>query len=917
MLLIGHYIGHRDFERGKGSPSSNAQPADAGTIVVELSTDPPDDLARDLGARVRQLLTDGEWERLHELVEQVISGEFEAERRAAREREVRDAAVREMEESKARERTEAAIAAREAAEREARERMSALARRALADSFLTAEATLGHTPGLEGLSAADWADLRAEFVRDWAKRELKMDLDAEQASAVGAVAPAVKLIARAGSGKTRVLTARALFLQMQCDVDPSEILLLAFNKKAAEEMRTRILEHASATPHAMTFHALAHAIVKPEENLIYDDVDRGLLKYSKTMQRAIDDLVETPNGLAVLRRTMDRYFRSDLESLLARGQHLGPSDGLAFRRGLLQETLKGDQVRSFGEKHIANALFENDVGYSYERAHWWKDGTPYRPDFTIHGHKVVIEYFGMTGKEEYDRSTAAKITYWRSRRDWKLIELYPSDLFTSSGAPSATRLLERLHAAGVPSRSLSDEEVWAKCKDRAIFRFTEAMGNVLGRARAEGIGVSDLRDRGHAMANLIDREFVDAACSVLEAYEATCKRDSLEDFSGLIWRAVDAVRGGQTRFVRDKGKEVGDLRNIQFLLVDELQDLTPGFHELLSAITAQAPAATVFGVGDDWQAITRYAGADPDLFTQLPGPIAAGERMHLSTNYRSRPAIVNAGNRLMDGRGKPAEAANDGPGGIAVIYTDGLELSVVERSVFGHDSLTPALLRIVADRTTQGHSVTLLARNNNLPYSAATEEIELDRYLEYIQCFLSHEQRRLVNAATIHRFKGREADVVVIIDGVRGRHPFLHPEWFFSRVLDDSEARIEDDERRLFYVGITRGRQETLVMSERHNRSDFLDLIAADTTDATARTNRLPVPNSIVEGREMLVVHDGYHIKDALKVLGFRWSPTDGAWWFIGSTSDIARVAEDPILRELRYAIERKPAGSPMGRGRG
>ncbi len=898
MKLIGDYIGHRDFERGKGSPGSNAQSADAATIaaeLVELSTDPPDTLASRLGARVRELLTDAEWERLPKLVEQVISGEFEAERREARER------------------AEAAIAAREAAEREARKRMCALARRALADSFLTAEATLGHTPELEGLSAAHWADLRAEFVRDWAERELNMDLDAEQASAVGAVAPAVKLVARAGSGKTRVLTARALFLQMQCDVDPSEILLLAFNKEAAKEMRTRILEHAAATPHAMTFHALAHAIVNPKENLISDDIDRGLLKYSKTMQRAVDDLVETTNGFAVLRRTMDRYFRADLESLLARGQHLGPSDGLAFRRGLPQETLKGDYVRSFGEKHIANALFENDVGYSYERAHWWGDGTAYRPDFTIHDHKVVIEYFGMTGKAEYDESTDAKITYWHGRRGWKLIELYPRDLFTSSGAPSATRLLERLHAAGVPCRPLSDEEVWAKCKDRAISQFAKAMGNVLGRARAEGIGVSDLRDRGGAMADPIDREFVDAACSVLEAYgtrlEATCE----QDFSGLIWQAVDAVRGGQTGFVRDKGKEVGDLRNIRFLLVDELQDLTPGFHELLSAITAQAPAATVFGVGDDWQAIIRYAGADPDLFTQLPGPIAAGERMHLSTNYRSRPAIVNAGNRLMDGRGKPAEAANDGPDGIAVIYTDCLERSGAERSVFGDDFLTPTLLRIVADRTEQGHSVTLLARNNKLPYSA----IKLDRYLEYVQRFLPDKQRRLVNASTIHRFKGREADVVVIIDGVRGRHPFLHPEWFFSRVLNDSEARIEDDERRLFYVGITRGRQETLVMSERHNRSGFLDLLAADTTDEMARTNRLPVPNSIVGDDEMLVVHNGYHIKDALTGLGFGWSPTDGAWWFMGSTSDIAQLAEDPILRESRYAIERKPASSPIGKGRG
>ena len=63
--------------------------------------------------------------------------------------------------------------------------------------------------------------------------------DPEQAAAIGAVEGNVQVVARAGSGKTATLVNRAVFLQQHCGVDAEELLLLAFNKKAAEEMKKR------------------------------------------------------------------------------------------------------------------------------------------------------------------------------------------------------------------------------------------------------------------------------------------------------------------------------------------------------------------------------------------------------------------------------------------------------------------------------------------------------------------------------------------------------------------------------------------------------------------------------------------------------------------------------------------------------
>ena len=55
---------------------------------------------------------------------------------------------------------------------------------------------------------------------------------------------------------------------------------------------------------------------------------------------------------------------------------------LRFRRSLPRESLGGEYVKSYGEKVIADFLFEHDIAYKYERNHWWS-GINYRPDFTI------------------------------------------------------------------------------------------------------------------------------------------------------------------------------------------------------------------------------------------------------------------------------------------------------------------------------------------------------------------------------------------------------------------------------------------------------------------------------------------------------------------------------------------------------
>jgi DNA helicase IV len=90
----------------------------------------------------------------------------------------------------------------------------------------------------------EFEERKIVFVRRWFEKELSSSkhkvLDDEQLEAIAALHGHVKVVARAGSGKTLTLVNRTLFLMRHCDVNPQEILILAFNRKAADEVRSRL-----------------------------------------------------------------------------------------------------------------------------------------------------------------------------------------------------------------------------------------------------------------------------------------------------------------------------------------------------------------------------------------------------------------------------------------------------------------------------------------------------------------------------------------------------------------------------------------------------------------------------------------------------------------------------------------------------
>ena len=244
-------------------------------------------------------------------------------------------------------------------------------------------------------------------VKRWAQKNYAIPLDFEQAAAVGSSAEKnILTVARAGSGKTRVLTTRALWLIDNCKIEPSQILLLAFNNTAVAEIEKRLQKNLGneKIPHVMTFHALATAIVKPTEELLVDDK----IGRQSSLSKKVASILHSNDLKESLWKFQSARFRADFSKI--QESEIEENDELEVStndKGIILEgdltSLDGTFVKSRGEQAISNVLFQNDIKYEYEKNFGW-DGSSYRPDFTVStgpDSGLIIEYFGLVKDPDY------------------------------------------------------------------------------------------------------------------------------------------------------------------------------------------------------------------------------------------------------------------------------------------------------------------------------------------------------------------------------------------------------------------------------------------------------------------------------------------------------------------------------------
>ena len=654
---------------------------------------------------------------------------------------------------------------------------------------------------VEGLEAARgransiFISKNVPAVQTSAFETLRNPLTNEQAEAVATDEDATLVLAGAGTGKTSVIVGKVAHLVRNEDVSPDEVLVVAFNRKAADEIRGRLKGDLSAA-HVHTFHSFGRRVIAESESA---PTISKLAEDDLALKRAVDTIIgELLNDPEQSKAVIDFivYHQAPYKSAFE-FETLGEYE--EYVRDIELRTLSGVLVKSFEELEIANYLTEHGVEFRYEDPYETATTTrrhrQYQPDFFLPGHGIYIEHFALDrhgrpppGWRGYAEGVEWKRNIHRQRGS-TLVETYS---WQHRQGVLLETLRRRLEEAGVGFVQVPRQTLVRQLAQEQTSWLAGLLATFLNHVKSSRLSSDELGARARQTGDRRRNEsFLDVFEQVRARYQRLLSNQEALDFHDLINLAAEHIREGRWK------------PQYRYVLVDEFQDISAGRMVLLQALRDQDVA--YFLVGDDWQSIYRFAGSDVGLLRDCGDLLGHVEERTLSRTFRFADGILGPSTAFVKRNPEqtqrpllPASEAEDE--GVAVV-ADPRPAGGVARA-----------LQDIEAKARRQQTVLVLGRYRQRRGELPTPPRRGSLRVEF---------------STVHGAKGREADYVIVLDLNDGR-------WGFpSKVEDDPLLELVlppasggaypfAEERRLFYVAMTRARHGAYLVTDPVRPSAFV-----------------------------------------------------------------------------------------------
>lgn len=625
------------------------------------------------------------------------------------------------------------------------------------------------------------------------------------------------VVAGAGTGKTTTLIGKAAYLVESNLAKPEEILAIAFTTRAEQEMEDRQLSVTdsinSINNQAIkfkTFHALGYEIIgvvtgeKPD--LVFNGDNRNTLKFFADCLNSIWH--NKPLGQKVR-----KFFLYQLKPVKVGHEFEGKNSYIQYLRGHGLRTVDDRYtVKSFEELLIANSLWEHGIEYEYElnyqeaetRTH---DHSHYKPDFYLPDYGIYIEHFAVNrdgdvppffrGKD----GLSAREYYW-SGIEWKrqihksnrttLIETYS---YQASEGTLVDSLIGRLRELSVNIVMRSNDDVQKMCyKSKYIPYFNKLILTFITLMKSNQQSVDDIRTKIEANNDRRALVFTELLSYIYELYNKQLISTDTIDYSDMINNATEAVISGEYK------------SPYKYILIDEFQDMSVGRYQLVNALRQQNEGTKLFCVGDDWQSIFRFTGSDISLMTQFEEYFGFTYDAFLSDTHRFGDRICDATNRFI--QANPYQIKKNLK---SIRNTEHKAFSIINVPDGNYQEIINKIIEEIIRTKLPGREIAILGRyNHSLP---------MNKYR------LLNGSNYSVECLTVHKAKGLTCDYTILTDVIAGKYGFpskIADDPVLNYVLHDADQFEDGEERRLFYVAITRARTSNYILTDPNNKSQFI-----------------------------------------------------------------------------------------------
>ncbi len=640
----------------------------------------------------------------------------------------------------------------------------------------------------------------------------------DQKRAVVSKSDRILVLAGAGSGKTKVLTKRFVHLVNHNNVSPNNILALTFTKPAAEEMRYRIaselgIESKDLLLCVKTFHSFGFSLLKINERFTVVD--------EKEQTEIITEILNDLSHDEKIMYNLYHYLKDNVfEKVKAVDSKYSTKPQIKTKPTNHSEpTIKTDSgilVRSKSERDIANLLYSLGINFEYEKTVNWADAS-FKPDFTLND-DVFLEHwcyndktpeiYGIDKKKYLEHRTWKEEQFKKHNKTLISVEEFEmKDLHKLY-----LRLIMDLESAmntSFDQKSILDIIGLSAHYKMSLNIFVEQLIETLNLAKSQMVSISELKRLVSKQNKTKIKQFYSVLIPVMEAYEKRLNISEFgkKDFNDLIKHCVDLLKNNSEikKYYNDK---------FQYILVDEFQDVSKGEVELLKLLIGNK--TKLFVVGDDWQSIYGWRGSDVNFILNFESHFGKSENIILPINYRSTKNIVEASTHFIQLSKKQCKK------NIKCSKEREQDLrKIVQVNASSDQRGAEYIIRKVFKMKDEDSS---LKDSDFLVLCRSVKNAKL--YKDFF-----HQHKFNIPLQTIHWSKGKEAKIVFVIGlkgGIYGFPTFHNADDIKKVILDISLEKKDEEERRIFYVAMTRARDRLFLISQNGNESNFVTDIPAN-----------------------------------------------------------------------------------------
>jgi DNA helicase-4 len=684
----------------------------------------------------------------------------------------------------------------------------------------------------------------------------KIMLDEDQRRVVLTDEDYCLVVAGAGAGKTTTVAAKVKYLVEKNKVKPEQILVVSFTNKAVKELKDKLHDDLQIACPVATFHSTGNAILHKHNPEKLNIVEESKLYYI-VMDYFKDSIIKNESMVNNLIRFFASYFDAPYEGndLNAFFNKIAKSNFTTMRSDLenfkeeVMETrtkkmitIQSEMLRSYQEVEIANFLYLNNIDYQYEPIYPYnilRAKKPYTPDFVItQGDKTTyIEHFGITEDGKNNRYSESELEFYKQAIREK-IELHKKHATTLIYTYSeyidhrsiTEHLQEKLETCGFELKPRPQKEIMEKLvsseESRYVRKLVTLICNFISNFKVNGFNEDEFNRMYHSTQNVRTRLFLDICNDCYLHYQRCLKKNDAVDFQDMINESARLLR---------EVKELGQKLDFRYIIVDEYQDISRQRFDLVSALS-DVTEAKIIAVGDDWQSIYAFSGSDITLFTKFKEKMGYARLLKIENTYRNSQEVIDIAGTFIQKNDSQIKKTLRSPKHIdkpVIIYTYDPALkgektnwrSGVNYAIAA--ATEHALDQIVAFNKSEnqgskkilvlgrfGFDGDQLDKSGLFEYEKRGDKLKSVKYPKMDITFM-----------TAHSSKGLGYDEVIVVNGKNETYGFpskIEDDPVLALVIKEDRSIDYAEERRLFYVAMTRTKNRVYFIAPEKNPSEFL-----------------------------------------------------------------------------------------------